>query len=252
MRKYKKLLVLLFCVLVLLNALLGCNNIEISERNNTTGLTNHTKTTEIPENAAVLTKASIFEGEISNYNTDKLKLIDIKTNNNTWIINGKEYIQQEDKYPLISMTSKWKVNLNEFSPFGISEDSSIVFAQNSMSNDNVLVAKNHNKYFLLVASDGVLNPHNYSIDDFYYSSSQLNFDSQQIASLWKTHINTNEDNYVVFLDGNPSTITLSLKESTGLIYEFDYIRNGDKFYTSLPWKSGETSHEENTEDSSLS
>ena len=237
MRKYIKQLVLLCCVLILLSFHLGCNNIEISERNNTTELTDYTKTTEVPEIVDVLTKESIFEGEILNFNTDTLKFIDMRIKNKTWIINGKEYIQQEDEYPLISMTSRWKVILNEFHPFGISEDSTIVFAQNIDHNDDVLVVKKHNKYILLVASSDVLNPHNYSINDFNINLSKLNFDSQQIASLWETHINTNEENYVVFLDGTPSTITLSLKVSPGLVYEFYYMKNGDKFYTSLPWKS---------------
>lgn len=249
MNKYLKCILLLFTVVAILIVFFGCNYNETSINDSPTNINK-------PEYTNSISKRSIFEGESLNHNIKDLKPIDIKRNDNIWIIDGKDYIQQEDEYPLIAMKSQWKINLNEFTPFGIDKDSTIIFIQKNNYDTDVLIAKKDDKYYFLVSSNDVLNPQNYTIDDFEQKSSQPNIGTQQIVSLWETHINTTIHTFVVVTDKIPSTVTLSLKKVPGLIYEFYYLEYGGEYHTSIPWgmedkiKTGDGSQK--TGDGSLS
>lgn len=211
----------------------GCSIDWLLEDGNTEN-TNFTTTFEI-SGSGEITNNLVYEGTISDFSTDGLMRIDINMDGDVWIIDGKEYKQQEDKCTVTAMNSYWLVDLEVFIPFGIGDNASVVFVQNGTSKEDVLLVMENDELFLLATSDDIMDPQKYSIDDFRCDSFQSDNDNLSLDHLWETHIHTNESNFVVFLDGVPSTMALTLKDNPALVYKFDYIEYGDKYYTSMPY-----------------
>ena len=234
-----KCLIVLSIMLIFTALLAGCSNVYRVEYDSAYS-TDFKETTEETMIAGIITKESIYEGHLPEYDETGLVYIDVNNHGNIWIVNGNKYKQLEDEYLLLSMQSHWKFNLNEFSPFGITENSTVLFAPKYNSNAGVLVAKKDENCILLVESDTILNSTQYDISDFNYDLSLLGIDNSLLMSLWDIHINTREDTVATILDGIPSIITLTLKDNPALIYEFDYIQYKGEYYTSAPNKTADT------------
>ena len=224
------------CLLVMTMSFSGCRNSQYSNLENdtiTTGSEEYLSGNTTP--IYTMSQKSIYENELVKYEKTSLDSINIIIGDNFYNIDGAKYYVQKDEYePMISY-SCWRVDLSKFSPIGISEDGHItVFAQNN-STKEVLVLEQDGELDLLAISDEILNPLNYTLNDFSYDCSHMGIDEELLSGLWDEHMKTNEDNHIAVLDGEVSTVRMVLSSNPALIYELYYIDCETNYYVSIPW-----------------
>ncbi len=176
---------------------------------------------------------SIFEKELKEADNLKSEQLDISIKKDVWEINGKDY----KSYPTVETGyrnyARWKMDFSYMLPCCKSSDF-VIYSNNGKSDNDVLLVEYSNVFFMLVHGD-VLNPYNYTTEDFVVEWHKN--DSDLIANIdlelvWQSHLsNENDINAVLSEDPFPH-IRFRVKEHPELVYAFSFIEINGEFSSS--------------------
>ncbi len=176
---------------------------------------------------------SIFEKELKEADNLKSEQLDIFIKKDVWEINGKDY----KSYPTVETgyknCARWKMDFSYMLPCCKSSDF-VIYSNNGKSDNDVLLVEYSNVFFMLVHGD-VLNPFNYTTEDFdveWYKSDSDSIQNIELESLWQSHLsNENDINAVLSEDPFPH-VRFRVKEHPELVYGFSFIEINGEFSSS--------------------
>lgn len=175
---------------------------------------------------------SIFEGELKDTEDCKYEKIDILIKKDVWKINGKEYISYQTVETIFKNYSRWKMDFSYMLPCCKSSDF-VIYSNNGKSDNDVLLVEYSNVFFMLVHGD-VLNPFNYTIQDFvveWYKGDSALIPNTNLESLWQSHLYNGNDINAVASDEAFPFIRFRVKEHPELVYTFPFAKINGEFCT---------------------
>lgn len=175
---------------------------------------------------------SIFEGDLKDTENCKYEKIDISIKKDVWKINGKEYISYQTVETIFKNNSRWKMDFSYMLPCCKSSDF-VIYSNNGKSDNDVLLVEYSNVFFMLVHGD-VLNPFNYTIQDFaveWYKDDSALISNTNLESLWQSHLYNEKDINAVASDEAFPSIRFRVKEHPELVYTFPFTEINGEFYT---------------------
>lgn len=175
---------------------------------------------------------SIFEGELKDTENCKYEKIDISIKKDVWKINGKEYISYQTVETIFKNYSRWKMDFSYMLPCCKSSDF-VIYSNNGKSDNDVLLVEYSNVFFMLVHGD-VLNPFNYTIQDFaveWYKGDSALIPNINLESLWQSHLYNEKDINAVASDEAFPSIRFRVKEHPELVYTFPFTEINGEFCT---------------------
>lgn len=175
---------------------------------------------------------SIFEGELKDTEDCKYEKIDISIKKDVWKINGKEYISYQTVETIFKNYSRWKMDFSYMLPCCKSSDF-VIYSNNGKSDNDVLLVEYSNVFFMLVHGD-VLNPFNYTIQDFaveWYKDDSALIPNTNLESLWQSHLYNEKDINAVASDEAFPSIRFRVKDHPELVYTFPFMEINGEFCT---------------------
>ena len=172
---------------------------------------------------------SAFEGELNATKDCKTGKIDISIKKDAWKINGKEYVSYQTVETSIKNFARWKMDFSKMIPCCKNQDF-IIYSNDGKSDNDVLLVKYSNVFFVLVHKD-ILNPFNYKTEDFvieWYESDYDLITNVEIEEIWQSHLDNKNDINAVASEERFPIIRLRLKEHPELIYTFPFTKINDE------------------------
>lgn len=175
---------------------------------------------------------SIFEGELKDTEDCKYEKTDISIKKDVWKINGKEYISYQTVETIFKNCSRWKMDFSYMLPCCKSSDF-VIYSNNGKSDNDVLLVKYSNVFFMLVHGD-VLNPFNYTLEDFvveWYKNNSALISNTNLELLWQSHLHNENDINAVASEEAFSSIRFRVKKHPELVYTFPFVEINGEFCT---------------------
>lgn len=238
----KKQISIILVIILLLTIFSSCDKSTTESPHTSQANYTESELSNLPKDATLIDvtfdKSISLEGSIDEVaNFSECEEIKAEITDEVWFVNGKAYYSNRTVQPGFNKVAYWKVDLSYLVPCG-KTDKVLFYSSDGKYDNDILIADYANTLYFL-SSGNVLDPHQYSFDDFTAECLRDDYrslDGVSFEALWKSHLeNAGVETFPATSTGFSSASSnpparYRLNNSPELIYILPYRYVGNNEY----------------------